>query len=289
MPSESFYVAVGICGLIFIIFSAIANVAVLDYQGTSTLRFIAPYTLTIGILFFVALGVAGYLDLKPRFRQWNLKRKSKDIELEKQERELEKKKREFETKYPKENQTKSASTTPDTSNKKQTIETPLQTRDVLPKQTAKPMETKPDGPILETNKPVTEFLKHKEHETKTVKDKKETTFTDANYLKAINDSLELKSLWSLLHAPANRFETVNKLYDSLNEEVDHRKQHNEACDRLAELGLIIKLNLRYSYNKKNEYYSPLLSEIGKELITRARDAKVTSWEEFLEKYGKAIS
>lgn len=175
-------------------------------------------------------------------------------------------------------------------------------REALPKRTA-PLTPQTDEPILQTGMQVSsEFKQDKKEadeviwpispETKNsveyVKDiqaeKIEQPYTDDDYKKAIADSLEIKTLWALLHEPAKRSESRHKLYRSFNEEFDRRKQHEKACDTLAELKLITKGNLRYSHHGKNEYYNPILSDLGERLIREARRQKITTWKEFTEKF-----
>lgn len=293
MPSESFYVAMGILGVLSIITSALFNVGNLDYEGTRTLRFLAPIAFTIGIIFFIVLGVAGYFDLRPRFRQWNLKRKSRDIELEKQERELEKKKREFEMRHPKENQTKNESSNT-ISSQKQTTESNQKTRVVSPKQTTKPMEIKQDESILTTDGNVPEKLKRETDTIEQIKkepltQKQETEYIDEDYKHAISMDAHMKCLWALSKAPNHSFPNKQKLILDAQGHDGDRSEYYKAINDLIDSGLVHILDKRKYADEIRITGRLELTKIGIELSQIARNKKIAQWNNFVETFKDKLS
>lgn len=250
-------------------------------------------SIIVGILFLCVLAGGAYFDLRPRFREWNLERKSVDMNLKGKEREIEKKKREFEMRYPKENQTKNESSNT-ISSQKQTNVTPTQTSDALPKQTTKPMEIKPDESVLITGGNVPEKLKRETDTIEQIKkespiQKQETEYIDGDYKHAISMDAHMKCLWALSKAPNHSFPNKQKLILDAQGHDGDRSEYYKAINDLIDSGLVHILDKRKYADEIRTTGRLELTKIGIELSQIARNKKIVQWNNFVETFKDKLS
>jgi len=87
LPSDDFYVFVGVTGGFLLILGALGMVADFGTAGRDMIKPAAPFILLAAVPFFAAIGVGIFYDLRPKFRKWNIERKSEEIHLQERERE----------------------------------------------------------------------------------------------------------------------------------------------------------------------------------------------------------
>src|SRR5215831_19252005 len=106
MPNSMFYgILASAGGMCFIIGSMLLG----SDSKNHGYDIYAPYCFFIGSLFWIGMAIGIFFDLRPKFREWNLNRKSKDLELELREKKLAIKVRELRNKQKRELETSSQS------------------------------------------------------------------------------------------------------------------------------------------------------------------------------------
>lgn len=300
MPSDTFYGFVGGIGGFLLIAGATAMMSDYGQEGNKILHLAAPFMFLATLPFFITIGIGIFYDLRPKFREWNIERKSEEMRLRGEERELEKKKHKMEiskdtVEYDKNiRQKESPKPSQVQDYQKQTNGTPTQTSDTLPKQTTNPMGTKQDESILTTRGDVPEKLKRETDTIEQIKkephiQKQETEYIDEDYKRAISMDAHMKCLWALSKAPNHSFPNKQKLILDAQGHDGDRSEYYKAINDLISSGLVHILDKRKYADEKRSTGRPELTKIGTELAQIARDKKIVQWNNFVETFKDRLS
>ncbi|NIP61293.1 MAG: hypothetical protein GWN01_10330 [Nitrosopumilaceae archaeon] len=158
----------------------------------------------------------------------------------------------------------------------------LQTRGKVPK------DLVPEEPTLE--KTITEETNETETKEETIPYQEDSTYTDKDYQFGISLSKPMICLWLLYKEPSHSFTNKNQLIKAAAEiektkTISNRKPYYDSIKLLEKKGMVELEKIQYD---SGEHYKEtgkvLLTKKGLDLIQKARKDKVTSWNQFIEKY-----
>jgi hypothetical protein len=263
----------------------------------------------IGVILLMVLCVGAYFDLRPRFREWNVDRKSDEIYIKKKEREIkqkeeqlkrERRRRKEEERRQKEREEARKRAEERAREERYGQERKSQTSTSPPREEtsrraeatgfgSEKQEYKDDA-WFGTGTGAPEDLKQKRseqsetHYSKAEKDQLEKeSQSEKDYKYQISLDKHLLLLWTLYRTNEHEFDSRNKLIIATKGDINNRTPWYDAIEDLERKDLIKRINERQRTGAGLEW-GERITDLGLSLIKKARYDQVTRWDDFQKKY-----
>jgi len=291
MPSEDFYISLGIISAILLMMGLVLIYGIQDspyYQ-----QFLVPgqIMLGLGIAVGIAIAIIAFSSVYPSIRDWNLERQEDNlwrsqekIELEKRKWELKRQKAEVkdyirsQEKKDKEKQTPSDPVSNNMSKHDEKLQMTQATSDVGE-------ENVDLKPIMKTGDPVLDKLKNKEEATESTNQEK------SDCLIRIDLDKFLKCLLALYNHPEHYFKNIKEATRIIHKLEEGKRSGSAeqvvsgAMKELRHYGLVsINTKKQYDGIKKREINEYRITDFGIKMIEKTIDDDISNWGDFVEKY-----
>lgn len=314
MPSEEFYTWTGIVALLLLIFGGLFSFGPnQDYYAPAPLRMVGPVIFFIGIIFVLVFFGGLFIDLRARFKIWNMERKSDEIDkrmdeldLKEKENELKRKEREYREEQERKEQEYRNRTHVNLSDvfSPQPFRSPNSSEPKTKSEPAHPpvqdlqksVEQKSEEqPILKTGDRIPDNLLRKEEdaESEEVTENVEKESLEEKYMRFVKEDSILRYLLLLKETSEGyvigQSEVIRREEGKPKGDVSGRKRQ-EMHSRMKELehaGLVEISTVKEDITgKKTSKYA--ITELGRKYFEKLWDEKIKTWTDFMEKYGREI-
>lgn len=304
MPSDSFYITLGVVGLPILI-TGFAMSANASQPGMST---VASFMILGGIASLLTLGGGGAFDLYKRFRGWqleereeNLYYKEREREVKRQEEDLKRQRRQAKEEERRRAENEKARRRAEEARRSEESARAERTqykerktsRNKPPREEVSGFGSEKkehtEGSWFGTGDNVPEDLKKKkaEEETHSQADQNELekeSQSEKDYKYQISLDKHLMLLWTLYKTKDHEFPTRNQLVLAANSgQKGNRDPWYDAIEDLENADLLKRINERQRGVKDSEWGNKI-TDVGLMLIKKARYDQVTRFDDFKEKY-----
>lgn len=310
MPSDSFYITVGLLGGMGVIFGFVLFNANWGDPGPNEILG-GQISLSIGVILLIVLTAGAFFDLRPRFREWNFERRSDNLYNKEQEREIRQKEDDLkrERRRRKEEERRRAENEKARRRAEEARRAEASAR--AERTQYKERKTSRNKPLREevsgfgsekkehtegswfgTGDNVPEDLKKKkaEEETYSQADQNELekeSQSEKDYKYQISLDKHLLLLWTLYRTNEHEFDSRNKLIIETKGDINNRTPWYRAIEDLERKDLIKRINENQRTGKDKEW-GERITDLGLSLIKKARYDQVTKWDDFQKQYNEFL-
>ncbi len=307
MPSDSFYITLGIVGLSILV-TGFAMSANASQPGMST---VTSFMILGGIASLLTLGGGGAFDLYKRFRGWqleereeNLSYKEREREVKRQEEDLKRQRRQAKEEERRRTENEKARRRAEEERRAEESARAERTR----YKERKTSRNKPpreevsgfgsekkehtEGSWFGTGDNVPEDLKKKKAEAETYSQADQNELekesqSEKDYKYQISLDKHLLLLWTLYRTNEHEFDSRNKLIIETKGDINNRTPWYRAIEDLERKDLIKRINENQRTGKDKEW-GERITDLGLSLIKKARYDQVTKWDDFQKQYNEFL-
>lgn len=307
MPSDSFYITLGVVGLPIVI----TGFAMSENSSDPGMRTAGSFMILGGIVLLLVLGGGGVFDLYKRFRGWrleereeNLYYKEKEREVKRQEEELKRQRRQAKEEERRRTENEKARRRAEEERRAQESARAERTqykerktsRNKPPREEVSGFGSEKkehtEGSWFGTGDNVPEDLKKKkaEEETYSQADQNELekeSQSEKDYKYQISLDKHLLLLWTLYRTNEHEFDSRNKLIIETKGDINNRTPWYRAIEDLERKDLIKRINENQRTGKDKEW-GERITDLGLSLIKKARYDQVTKWDDFQKQYNEFL-